>query len=231
MIGRLPIVNSWLSSYDRRAMRFDHAFDVDAPAAAVYAALLDPERVGPCLPGATVDPPDADGAHPARITVKVGPMRMTYRGSVRIVERDAAERRAVLAADVRETRGQGSARARMTTWVAEAAGGRASVRSSTEVDLTGKAAQMGRGLIDDIAQRLVADMAERLGAMLAAESQPPQERAPAPAPASPPTAPETPTGPRRPQGDVGAAGAPPIGGLRLLARALLSRLRRLGGAR
>lgn len=181
-------------------MRIESTFTVQAPPAEVYDALVDLERVGPCIPGASVGPAGADGEHPAQIAVRVGPMRMTYRGTVRLLERDAAARRAVLLADVRESRGQGSARAEMTMQVGEADAG-ASVASTTAVRLTGKAAQMGRGMIDDITQRLVADMAGRLSAMLA-------ERPAAAAPAEP-------------------APAPPVNGLRLALRALRDRLVRL----
>lgn len=158
-------------------MEISSSFAVAATPDAVYEALVDLERVGPCIPGATVGPATDDGAHPAEIAVKVGPMRMTYRGTVRIVERDPAARRAVLAADVREARGQGNARARMTMSVSAAEDGGSSVASATEVELSGRAAQMGRGIIEDVSQRLVADMAARLSAMLAASPPPP---APAP---------------------------------------------------
>jgi hypothetical protein len=132
-------------------------------------------------------------------------MRMTYRGTVRITERDDDARRAVLAADVREQRGQGAAAATMTMTVA-ADGSGSAVETVTEVDMTGRAAQMGRGVIDDVAARLVDEMATCIAARLApaeggaAHSSP---RAEPPPPAA------------------------PIGGIRLMARVLWARLRRL----
>ncbi|MGH2963630.1 MAG: aldehyde dehydrogenase family protein, partial [Solirubrobacterales bacterium] len=137
-------------------MRIENDFEVPAAPSETYALLVDLERIAPCIPGGEVGPREDDGAHPATIAVKLGPMRMTYRGEVRIEERDAAAHRAVLAADVREQRGQGTARATMTMAVAAAAAG-SLVETVTDLKLTGRAAQMGRGVVDDVAARLVAD--------------------------------------------------------------------------
>jgi len=185
-------------------------FNVGAPPATVYSTLLDLERVGPCIPGATVGPAAEDGAHPAEIAVRLGPMRLTYRGTVRVQERDEAAHTATLLADVREVRGQGSARASMSMAVtAEGAG--AHVGSTTTVELTGRAAQMGAGIVEDVASRLVADMAERLEQLLAPAAAAEGE-GPAPAGGGGPTG-------------GGVEAARPIGGLRLLLRALWYRLR------
>lgn len=190
-------------------MEIASEFSVGASPAEVYAALLDLERVGPCVPGASVGPAGPDGAHPAEIAVRLGPMRLTYRGTVRVVDHDAAARTATLVADVREVRGQGNASARMAMSVTDQAPG-AHVEANTAVELSGRAAQMGAGIVEDVAGRLVADMATRLEALL-----------------TPPDAsggPESPAA--RPPGGGERAPAPPIGGLRLLLRALWHRLRR-----
>ena len=189
-------------------MEIASQFSVGANPAEVYAALLDLERVGPCVPGASVGPAGPDGAHPAEIAVRLGPMRLTYRGTVRVVDHDAAARTATLVADVREVRGQGNASARMTMSVTDRAPG-AHVEANTAVELSGRAAQMGAGIVEDVAGRLVADMATRLEALL---STPDASGGPE-SPAAPP-----PGGGERPP-------APPIGGLRLLLRALWHRLR------
>jgi carbon monoxide dehydrogenase subunit G len=169
-------------------MEIRNTFAVAAPPERVYDALVDLERVGPSIPGATIGAAHDDGAHPAQIAVKLGPMRMTYTGTVRIVERDADARRAVLAADVKESRGQGTARATMTMLVAGDAQG-ASVDSVTDVQMTGRVAQMGRGIIEDVASRMVQQMADNLSAQLAdapaAAARPPSPAA-APAPAARP---------------------------------------------
>lgn len=189
-------------------MEIASEFSVGASPAEVYAALLDLERVGPCVPGASVGPAGPDGAHPAEIAVRLGPMRLTYRGTVRVVDHDPAARTATLVADVREVRGQGNASARMTMSVNDRAPG-AHVEANTEVELSGRAAQMGAGIVEDVAGRLVADMATRLEALLSTPGTSGGPESPAPPP---------PGGGERPP-------APPIGGLRLLLRALWHRLR------
>jgi uncharacterized protein len=146
-------------------MRIEKGFEVPAAVADTYELLVDLQRVGSCIPGGEVGAADARGAHPASIAVRLGPMRMNYRGDVRMTERDDAGRRAVLAADVREQRGQGSAKATMTMSVAgDGSGSR--VQTVTELKLTGRAAQMGRGVVEDVAERLVAEMAACIAARL-----------------------------------------------------------------
>jgi len=145
-------------------MRIERDFDVPVAPADAFALLVDLERVGPCIPGGEVGAPDDDGTYPASIAVALGPMRMTYKGTVRIAERDDAARRAVLAADMREQRGQGSAKATMSMSVAEGDGGGSRVSTVTELKLTGRAAQMGRGVVDDVAARLVGELADCIAA-------------------------------------------------------------------
>jgi len=145
-------------------MRIERDFDVPLAPDDAYALLADLERVGSCIPGAEIGSPEGDGSYPASIAVALGPMRMTYNGKVRIAERDDAARRAVLAGEMREQRGQGTAKATMTMSVAEAEGGGSQVATVTELKLTGRAAQMGRGVVDDVAGRLVGDLADCIAA-------------------------------------------------------------------
>jgi uncharacterized protein len=187
-------------------MRIEQDFPVPTTPRRAYELLVDLERVAPCIPGGEVGPPDDDGSHPATIAIRLGPMRMSYRGKVRIEERDDAATRAVLAADLREQRGQGTAKATMTMAVA-ASGSGSVVETVTEVRLTGRAAQMGRGVVDDVAAGLVAEMADCIAARLG----------PAEAGAEPAGG-ET--------GDESPQRARPIGGLRLIVRALWERLKR-----
>jgi uncharacterized protein len=189
-------------------IEIENDFAVPADPGAVYAYLLDLERVGECIPGAKVGPAGDDGTHPAEIVVKLGPMRFNYRGSVRLEERKEAERMATLTASLREARGQGAANARMEMGV-RGAGDGTRVRTRTEVQLTGRAASMGRGVIDDVAARMVADMAECVTRRLETSSSEPASAAPGPAPAAPSPAPAA------------------VGGLRLLARVLWGRLTKL----
>jgi carbon monoxide dehydrogenase subunit G len=177
-------------------IQIENDFSVPADPGVVYDYLLQLEQVGQCIPGGRVGPAGEDGAHPAEIAVKLGPMRFNYRGTVRLEDRVESERKATLTANVREARGQGSAKARMEMSVEEEDNG-ARVRTRTEVQLTGRAASMGRGVIDDVAARMVEDMAECVTKRLGAE-----QAAAAPA-------------------------AAPVGGLRLMARVLWARLKRL----
>jgi len=135
-----------------------------------YCLLLDLERVAPCLPGAKIGEASGDGSYPATITVKLGPIRLRYQGALRIAERDDAARRAVLAGEAREARGQGGAKATMTMSVASAGEGPgARVDVITELQLSGRAAQMGRGVVEDVAGRLVSEMASCLEARFGTE--------------------------------------------------------------
>ena len=152
-------------------IEIQNEFRVAADPGTVYDFLLQLEEVGQCIPGGQVGAAGDDGAHPAEILVKLGPMRFNYRGSVRLDDRVEPERRATLIAAVREARGQGSAKARMEMSV-EGEDNGARVVTRTEVELTGRAASMGRGVIDDVAARMVDDMAacvtQRLGSQPAA---------------------------------------------------------------
>lgn len=164
-------------------MRIETGFDISRPPADAYAVLLDLERVTPCFPGAELLGHAPGDAREVRVTVRLGPMRLAYEGQVRIDERDDAALRAVLAGTAREARGGGSADARIAMQVEEAADG-ARVTAAADVELTGRAAQMGRGIIEDVATRLVGEMAACLEAGLRADA--PSATAPADAPAAAP---------------------------------------------
>ena len=127
-----------------------------------------------------------DGGREVRVTVRLGPMRLAYEGEVRIDERDDAALRAVMAGHAREARGGGSASARIAMRV-EPSGTGSRVVAEADVVLSGRAAQMGKGIVEDVARRLVGEMAGCLEAGLAAPA--PREGAPArtepPVPAEP----------------------------------------------
>lgn len=189
-------------------------FGVPAAAAETYALLVDLERVARCIPGGEVGSPDAGGTHPAEITVKLGPMRLSYKGTVAIEERDEAVRGATLRADMREQRGQGSAKARMKMAVREHDSG-SRVETATELRLTGRAAQMGRGMVNDVAARLVQDMAACINSTLGAAD---------------PRAPVAGHGADATGAASGAAAADPpraepVRGIRLILRVLLDRIK------
>jgi uncharacterized protein len=146
-------------------MRFENHFDVDAPLDEVWDALLDVERVAPTVPGAQVLEQTGDDAYKVAIKVKVGPMSMTYRGEVEIVERDEAAHRAVMRARAKESRGQGTANADVTM-VLSGEDGHTAATVTADVELSGKVATMGQGVLQDVSGRLVGTFAENLAAML-----------------------------------------------------------------
>jgi uncharacterized protein len=171
-------------------MRFENSFDVDAPLEEVWSALLDVERVAPTVPGAQVLEQTGEDAYKVAIKVKVGPMSMTYRGEVEIVERDEAAHRAVMKARAKESRGQGMANADVTMVLSGENGGTAAT-VTTDVELSGKVATMGQGVLQDVSGRLVQTFAQNLAAMLeGGEAAPAPEAAPAAEPAPSQPAPE-----------------------------------------
>jgi carbon monoxide dehydrogenase subunit G len=139
----------------------DNTFDVRAPPDRVYSFLLDPNKVVACVPGAELveqlDPQTFKG----KVKVKVGPVTVAYEGLARIAERDDAKRTAILEAYGRETTGPGSARSRSTMAVVASNGG-STVTISTEFTVAGRAATFGRGLMEDVSKRMVAQVADRI---------------------------------------------------------------------
>jgi uncharacterized protein len=149
-------------------MEFQNEFDVKAPLDEVWNTVLDVEKVAPCVPGAEVLEKVSDDAYKVGIKVKVGPVSMQYRGEVEIVERDPSSHRAVMTAKAREARGQGTANANVKMSLS---GNGDSTHGSiaTEVQLSGRAAAMGQGVIKDVSARIVDQFAENLAAMLGGE--------------------------------------------------------------
>ncbi|MBW8793639.1 MAG: SRPBCC family protein [Streptomyces sp.] len=145
-------------------MELHHEFTVPAPVDEAWPALLDIERVAPCLPGAVVE--DYDGRTvTGSVKVKVGPVTVAYRGTAVFEEQDESAHRMVLAASGRETRGQGTARATVTATLAEHDGGTA-VSVRTDLTVTGRPAQFGRGVLAEVGDRLVGQFASCLAERL-----------------------------------------------------------------
>ena len=152
-------------------MLIENEFDVAAQPAQVYELMLDPERVATCMPGAEVTGKNDDGSYNAQATVKLGPVKMTYKGTVSIVESDPAARTASMLAKGSETRGQGTAQATLHMAVAEHEGG-SHVTVAADMLITGRVAQMGRGVMQDVARRMIGQMAQNMEALLAGGEQP-----------------------------------------------------------
>src|SRR5918998_425830 len=120
-------------------MQLEHDFTVHAPPAQAWSVLLDVERVAPCLPGAALD--EGDGTEfSGTMTIKLGPVTSRYRGTVRIEEADEQARRAVIRAQGRDARGNGTAAATITTRLEPATEG-TRVRVETDLAVSGPAAQ------------------------------------------------------------------------------------------
>jgi carbon monoxide dehydrogenase subunit G len=182
---------------------FENEFTVQAPIDEVWATLLDLERVAPCMPGAEVTERVGDDAYKVSVRVKLGPMSMTYRGEVQIVDRDDASRAATMQVKAKEARGQGTADARVRMSLAEEESGGTRATIDTDVQMSGKVAAMGQSVIGDVSARLIQTFAGNLAEMLsenggaagaslaepataAALSDVPAEPTPTPTRASPP---------------------------------------------
>ncbi|MCV7257630.1 SRPBCC family protein [Mycobacterium shimoidei] len=145
-------------------MEFNNEFRVAVPPAKTWEVLTDVERVAPCLPGATLLSVDGDEFTGA-VKVKVGPITVSYKGIASFLEKDADKQRVVLKADGKETRGSGNAAAVVTAQL-EDQGGATKVAITTDLTISGKAAQFGRGVLADVATNLIDQFAERLEADL-----------------------------------------------------------------
>lgn len=167
----------------------EDTINVDATPDETFAFMSDVERVHPCIPGAELVGERADGSYDVRIAVRLGPLNMKYKGTVQIAERDPAGRRAELRAKATEERGQGNAQATMSMAVDEGEAGTSVVTLRADILVTGRVAQMGRGLMVDVSQRMVREMAECVEQTLVARrATPPAESAGG----SPADVPETP---------------------------------------
>jgi uncharacterized protein len=149
----------------------ENEFDVAATPDEVYALMLDPERVATCLPGAEVTGKNDDGSYNAQTTVKLGPVKMTYKGTVAITESDAEARTASMLAKGAEARGQGTAQATLNMAVVAREGG-SHVNVAADLLVTGRVAQMGRGVMQDVARRMIGQMAQNMETLLAGGEQP-----------------------------------------------------------
>ncbi|MFE7068584.1 SRPBCC family protein [Streptomyces sp. NPDC057620] len=192
-------------------MDFTNEFRVNLPPDEAWDLLTDVERIAPCMPGAQLTGVDGD-AYNGVVKVKVGPMTVQYKGVVSFEEKDEAGRTAVLHARGRDTRGQGNADARVTArLVPDDSGTRVTV--DTRLTITGRVAQFGKGMIEEISGRLLAQFVDNLEGQLAADRRrgraatgagEPLAPAPAPAPASAATPPAAP-GPAAAGTDTGPA--------------------------
>lgn len=148
-------------------IRLTDEFTISTPPDQAFAMLLDLERVAPCIPGGEIDAPDANGVYPGRVTVKLGPMKFVYAGRVRFTEQDHERRTAVIEGEGRAAGSSDTAKVRSVMEVVPAGDG-SRVRITTDLDIKGRAAQMGQGVIVDVSRRLVTQAAACIEARLSA---------------------------------------------------------------
>ena len=207
-------------------MKLEHSFQVNAPLERVWQALVDVERVAPCLPGAEITDADESGTYRGTFTVRLGPTTAAYRGELAMEEVDDAAHRAVMRANGADKRGQGSAKARIMSTMREE-GDLTTVDVETDFTITGRLARFGRGgMIQDVSNRLLRDFSECLQQTIE-QTEPTAEPATGeygPVGAQP--APVTGEGPS-PAAPPAPEGAKPVSGLSLFVGALIDRLKRL----
>ena len=151
-------------------MRLEHSFTVAVPVADAWQALLDLPRVAPCMPGATLTGVEGD-TFTGTVKVKLGPIGLTYQGKGRFVERDEAAHRVVIQASGRDTRSAGTASATVTaSLVPDGDGTRADVL--TDLTVTGRPAQFGRGMIGEVGAKLIGQFADCLADTLTGPAVP-----------------------------------------------------------
>jgi carbon monoxide dehydrogenase subunit G len=146
-------------------MELEHSFIIPVPPEQAWPVLLDVERIAPCMPGATVDSVDGDVIK-GRIKVKVGPVALTYAGTAHFTQRDDQARSITLEASGKETRGAGTAAATVRSSL-EDEGGQTKVVVHTSMNVTGRPAQFGRGVMAEVGGRIIERFATNLAALLA----------------------------------------------------------------
>ena len=147
------------------ALRLKNEFVVAAGIESTWDLLLDLGRVAQCLPGATIEAPDEVGVYRGQMRLKLGPVTMNYRGTAEIETVDADAHSAVFRVSGRDTRGGGSASAIITNQLLEA-NGETRVVVTTELDVTGRPAQFGRGIMQDVAGTILEQFATSLAALI-----------------------------------------------------------------
>jgi carbon monoxide dehydrogenase subunit G len=200
-------------------VKIEDEFRVDVPIDEAWKVLLDVERIAPCMPGAQLQEIEGD-EYRGIVKIKVGPITAQYKGAARIVEADENAHQVVLKAEGRDTRGQGNASATVTATLTPAGSGTV-VHIDTDLNITGKVAQFGRGVMADVSSKLLGQFASNLerdvlsgngaDATSSTSSEPAAasaaDRAPTPDPA-PSTEPSAASTPSSPQAEA------PVGGVR-----------------
>jgi uncharacterized protein len=235
-------------------MKLEQSFEVAAPLERVWEALIDVERVAPCLPGAAVTGRNDDGSYNGIFKVRIGPTSASYSGKLAMENVDEAAHTATMEAKGTDRRGQGGASATIVSSVSDTGNGSTRVEVITDYHITGKLARFGRGgMIEDISNKLLGDFAKCLQTTLAGAptSQAPAPEAPVPEPppaeapaaeppgqqapasedgseaaAPPPPPPPPPPAPPSPQPNQPVAESEPVQGLSLMGSVLWGQMKR-----
>ncbi len=146
-------------------MKIQNEIEVAAPADELFDVLSDVERVAPLLPGATLEGKEDDDTYAGTVKVKVGPITVSYRGTIRFQELDREARRAVMRASGKEVNGQGSTEATITATVT-GSDSRSVLAMDTDMEVRGKVAQFGRGAIGNVSGRILDQFARNLEAQV-----------------------------------------------------------------
>ena len=198
-------------------MRIDNSFDIDATPDEVFEFLQDAHNVAACFPGAELTEDLGDDSYKGKVKIKVGPVTAAYAGTATIVERDDANRVAVLLAEGKDAKGSGSAKATARMQVDPHDAG-ATVTFSTDLTISGKLAQFGRGIMADVSGRMVAELAAQVRARITAAQAPVADTPTTPSAAGPVGGPSAPP-----------AAAPPMKFSSILRAMLAGFVRRMRG--
>ncbi len=208
------------------AFEISQSFSLRAPIAAVWDFLIDPNRVAACLPGAAITGQEGADSYTGTMKVKVGPVASSYKGKLSFTKLDREEWTAELKASGQDVRGKGGADMTMTSRLTEQPDGKTEVSVTSQVNITGILAQLGRGMIQEVSDQMFQQFSTAMKAELEQEAAPaaseagtePQATAPA-APAAPAALADSPAAPqpRSPagggwSGESFAAGAADCGG-------------------
>lgn len=151
-------------------MELEHQFTVPAPVDVVWKALLDPELVAPCMPGATITSASGD-EFAGTVKVRLGPIALQYKGSGKFTEADESAHRAVIEASGKDARGNGTASATVTATLT-GNGEATHVTVVTDLSVTGKPAQFGRGLLSEVGGKIIGQFADCLAGKLGPQQEP-----------------------------------------------------------
>jgi carbon monoxide dehydrogenase subunit G len=146
-------------------VQLENSFTVPLPVDEAWRVLMDIDRIAPCMPGAVLDSVEGDD-FTGRVKVKLGPINLTYQGKGKFIERDETAHKAVIDARGKDQRGNGTASAIITANLA-GEGSVTRVDVLTDLNITGRPAQFGRGVMTDVGNKLLGQFADKLSAQLA----------------------------------------------------------------